>query len=49
MTNQFLPCFMQLKLSSEEDHAYIAEIQRIWCSLLDKFEGMLNEINYLKK
>jgi len=29
---------MQLKLSSEEDQAYITEIQRIWCLLLDKLE-----------
>ena len=32
---------MQLKLSSEEDQAYITEIQRIWCLLLDKIERML--------
>ncbi|CAF3670140.1 unnamed protein product [Adineta steineri] len=38
MTHQFLPCLMQLKLSSEEDQAYITEIQRIWCLLLDKIE-----------
>jgi hypothetical protein len=38
MTHQFLPCLMQLKLSSEEDQAYITEIQRIWCLLLDKLE-----------
>ena len=38
MTHQFLPCLMQLKLSSEEDQAYISEIQRIWCLLLDKLE-----------
>ena len=38
MTHQFLPCLMQLKLSSEEDQAYINEIQRIWCLLLDKLE-----------
>ena len=29
---------MQLKLSSEDDQAYINEIQRIWCLLLDKLE-----------
>ncbi len=40
ITHQFLPCLMQLKLSSEEDQIYITEIQRIWCLLLDKFEGM---------
>lgn len=38
MTHQFLPCLMQLKLSSEDDQAYISEIQRIWCLLLDKLE-----------
>lgn len=38
MTHQFLPCLMQLKLSSEDDQAYINEIQRIWCLLLDKLE-----------
>ncbi|CAF3325058.1 unnamed protein product [Rotaria socialis] len=38
MTHQFLPCLMQLKLSSEEDQAYISEIQRVWCLLLDKLE-----------
>lgn len=38
MTHQFLPCLMQLKLSSDEDQAYIMEIQRIWCLLLDKLE-----------
>jgi hypothetical protein len=32
---------MQLKLSSEEDQAYITEIQRIWCLLLDKIERMI--------
>jgi hypothetical protein len=36
---------MQLKLSSEDDQAYITEIQRIWCLLLDKFEGMCDERN----
>lgn len=38
MTHQFLPCLMQLKLGSDEDLAYISEIQRAWCLLLDKFE-----------
>ena len=38
MTHQFLPCLMQLKLGSDEDIAYISEIQRAWCLLLDKFE-----------
>ncbi|CAF3727151.1 unnamed protein product [Rotaria sp. Silwood1] len=38
MIHQFLPCLMQLKLSSEDDQAYITEIQRIWCLLLDKLE-----------
>lgn len=38
MTHQFLPCLMQLKLSSEDDQAYISEIQRIWFLLLDKLE-----------
>lgn len=38
MTHQFLPCLMQLKLSSEDDQAYISEIQGIWCLLLDKLE-----------
>ncbi|CAF3346482.1 unnamed protein product [Rotaria sp. Silwood1] len=38
MTHQFLPCLMQLKLSSEEDQVYITEIQRVWCLLLDKLE-----------
>lgn len=45
MTHQFLPCLMQLKLSSEEDQAYISEIQRVWCLLLDKLERMLTYIN----
>lgn len=40
MTHQFLPCLMQLKLSSEDDQAYISEIQRIWFLLLDKLERM---------
>lgn len=39
MTRHFLPCLMQLRLSSEEDKVYIGEIQRVWCSLLDKLEG----------
>ncbi|CAF1147249.1 unnamed protein product [Adineta steineri] len=38
MTHQFLPCLMQLKLSSDDDQAYIKEIQRVWCLLLDKLE-----------
>ncbi|CAF3845140.1 unnamed protein product [Rotaria magnacalcarata] len=38
MIHQFLPCLMQLKLSSEDDQVYISEIQRIWCLLLDKLE-----------
>ena len=38
MTHQFLPCLMQLKLGSDEDLAYISEIQRAWCLLLDKLE-----------
>ena len=38
MTHKFLPCLMQLKLSSEGDQAYINEIQKIWCLLLDKLE-----------
>ncbi|CAF1306227.1 unnamed protein product, partial [Didymodactylos carnosus] len=38
MTHQFLPCLMQLKLSSDDDQAYISEIQRLWCLLLDKIE-----------
>jgi hypothetical protein len=38
MTHQFLPCLMQLKLSLEDDQAYISEIQRVWCLLLDKLE-----------
>lgn len=46
MIHHFLPCLMQLKLSSEDDHAYISEIQRVWCLLLDKFEGIENEMNY---
>ncbi len=44
MTHQFLPCLMQLKLSSEEDQAYITEIQRIWCLLLDKLERRRKKI-----
>jgi hypothetical protein len=40
MTHQFLPCLMQLKLSLEDDQAYISEIQRVWCLLLDKLERM---------
>ena len=39
MIHQFLPCLMQLKLSCEDDQAYIAEIQRVWCLLLDRFES----------
>ena len=31
---------MQLRLSSEEDRAYIKEIQDSWCLLLDKLERM---------
>ncbi|CAF3297407.1 unnamed protein product [Rotaria socialis] len=38
MIHQFLPCLMQLKLSSDDDRVYISEIQRIWCLLLDKLE-----------
>jgi hypothetical protein len=48
MTHQFLPCLMQLKLSSEEDQAYITEIQRIWCLLLDKLERK-KEKQFFKK
>ena len=45
MIHQFLPCLMQFKLSVEEDQAYILEIQRVWCLLLDKLERMY----FLKK
>lgn len=45
MKNQFLPCLMQLRLSSDDDQVYINEIQRIWCSLLDKFEGWIDHID----
>lgn len=38
MTHHFLPCLMQLKVSSEDDQAYIHEVQRIWFLLLDKLE-----------
>ncbi|CAF0892278.1 unnamed protein product, partial [Didymodactylos carnosus] len=38
MTHQFLPCLMQLKLSSDDDQSYISEIQRLWCLLLDRIE-----------
>ena len=38
MTHKFLPCLMQLKLSSEDDQMYIYEIQRVWFLLLDKIE-----------
>lgn len=38
MTHKFVPCLMQLKLSSEEDQLYIGEIQRIWCFALDNIE-----------
>jgi hypothetical protein len=46
MTHQFLPCLMQLKLSSEEDQTYITEIQRVWCLLLDKLERMCIQIMF---
>ena len=52
MIHQFLPCLMQLKLSSEDDQAYIAEIQRVWCLLLDKFEresrGLTSKIHLFR-
>jgi hypothetical protein len=39
---------MQLKLSSEEDQAYITEIQRIWCLLLDKLERRKRNLKKIK-
>ena len=47
MTHQFLPCLMQLKLSSEDDQVYITEVQQTWCLLLDKLERMTkNKISH---
>lgn len=40
---------MQLKLSSEEDQGYVKEIQKKWCLLLDKFEGMYDEILFVEE
>lgn len=48
MTNQFLPCLMQLKLSNEDDQAYITEIQSAWCLLLDKVERKNKRISFFE-
>lgn len=48
MIRQFLPCLLQLKLSFDEDKVYINEIQRIWCSLINKVEGK-EQLNFLEE
>ncbi|UJR30705.1 hypothetical protein I4U23_018225 [Adineta vaga] len=35
MTHQFLPCLIQLKVSSEDDQNFVAGIEKVWYSLLD--------------